>query len=188
MSRTTQSSRLPLVIAGIAICAISAAGGYGLAHLKTHETMAAATTTEAKGKILFGLHKSKRALMNKGSAIVCEGQIDLITAFENGVTNVVASQGTAFTDKQAHLLKRFVEEVVVSFDADAAGEKAAEKSLIHLLAENLVVRVIEMPPGEDPDTLIRGRGAAAFLERVTAAKDFFDYQLDRESAKACAVP
>ncbi len=132
-----------------------------------------------KGAVLFGLHRSKRALIDKGSAIVCEGQLDLITAFEAGIQNVIAPQGTAFTEKQAHLLKRYVEEVVLCFDADAAGEKAAERSLSSLLAENLVVRVAEMPPGEDPDSLVRGKGPAAFTERIAAAKDFFDFQLDR---------
>ncbi len=134
-----------------------------------------------KGAVLFGLHKSKRAVIDKRSAIVCEGQLDLITAFESGVQNVIAPQGTAFTEKQARILKRFLPdgEVVLCFDADAAGEKAAERSLASLLAENLLVRVAEMPPGEDPDSMIRGRGAAAFVERIGAAKDFFDFQLDR---------
>ncbi len=137
-----------------------------------------------KGSVLFGLHRSKRALIDKSSAIVCEGQIDLITAFESGVQNVIAPQGTAFTEKQAHILKRYVEEVVLCFDADTAGQKAAERSLAVLLKENVAVRVVEMPAGEDPDSLIRGRGAAAFLERVTSAKDFFDYELTRLSARA----
>ena len=134
-----------------------------------------------KGAVLFGLHKSKRAVIDKRSAIVCEGQLDLITAFESGVQNVIAPQGTAFTEKQARILKRFLPdgEVVLCFDADAAGEKAAERSLASLLAENLLVRVAEMPPGEDPDSMIRGKGAAAFTERIAAAKDFFDFQLDR---------
>lgn len=132
-----------------------------------------------KGAVLFGLNKSKRALIDAKSAIVCEGQLDLITAFEHGVQNVIAPQGTAFTEKQAHILKRFVDEVVLCFDADIAGEKAAERSLASLLAENLVVRVAEMPPGEDPDSMIRGKGADAFRERITEAKDFFDFQLDR---------
>ena len=133
-----------------------------------------------KGAVLFGLHKSKRAIIEKSSAIVCEGQLDLITIFEAGVPNVIAPQGTAFTEKQARILKRFVQdgEVVLCFDADAAGQKAAERSTIALLTENLLVRVVEMPPGEDPDSLIRGQGAAAFLERVTSAKDFFDYLID----------
>ncbi|HSI10549.1 MAG TPA: DNA primase, partial [Chthoniobacter sp.] len=136
-----------------------------------------------KGAVLFGLHKSKRALIDAKSAIVCEGQLDLITAFEHGVQNVIAPQGTAFTEKQAHILKRFVDEVVLCFDADVAGEKAAERSLASLLAENLVVRVVEMPQGEDPDSMIRGKGPDAFRERITAAKDFFDFQFDRLASR-----
>jgi len=133
-----------------------------------------------KGAVLFGLHKSKRALIDKKQAIVCEGQVDLITAFEAGVQNVIAPQGTAFTDRQARILKRYVEEVVLCFDADAAGEKAAERSLPQLLAEGLQVRVVAMPPGEDPDSLIRKQGADVFRERIAAAKDFFDYQIERQ--------
>ena len=136
-----------------------------------------------KGAVLFGLHKSKRALIDAKSAIVCEGQLDLIIAFEHGIQNVVAPQGTAFTEKQARILKRYVDEVVLCFDADVAGNKAAERSLALLLAESLIVRVAEMPPGEDPDSLIRGKGADAFRERITAAKDFFDYQLDQLAAQ-----
>ena len=101
-----------------------------------------------KGNVLFGLHKSKRALLDKGFAIVCEGQIDLISAFEAGIKNVIAPQGTAFTKEQAHILKRHVEEVVLCFDSDGAGQKATEKSLASLLAENIMVRVAEMP--QDP--------------------------------------
>ncbi len=136
-----------------------------------------------KGAVLFGLHKSKRALIDKSSAIVCEGQLDLITAFEAGVQNVVAPQGTAFTERQARKLKQFAEEVVLCFDADLAGEKAADKSLVHLLSANLAVRVATMPQGEDPDSLIRKRGADAFRERITAAKDYFDFLIDREAAR-----
>src|SRR5205814_5319945 len=123
-----------------------------------------------KGNVLFGLHKSKRALIDTGCAIVCEGQLDLITLFEAGITNVVAPQGTAFTENQARVLKRFVSEVVLCFDADAAGRKAAERSLEALLQNDLVVRVVEMPPGEDPDSLVRTRGNQAFEQRVTVAR------------------
>ncbi len=82
-----------------------------------------------KGNILFGLHKSKRALIEANCAIVCEGQLDLITLFEAGITNVVAPQGTAFTETQARTLKRFVNEVVLCFDADRAGHQAGDRSL-----------------------------------------------------------
>ena len=136
-----------------------------------------------KGAILFGLHRSKRALIDKKTAIVCEGQLDLITAFEAGVQNVIAPQGTAFTEKQAGILKRYVEEVVLCYDADAAGENAAEKSAKRLLAENVAVRVATMPGGEDPDSMIRGRGAEAFIAQIAGAKDFFDFQIDRLASR-----
>ncbi len=132
----------------------------------------------SKGAVLFGLHKSKRALIDQGSAIVCEGQLDLITAYEAGVHNVVAPQGTAFTEKQARKIKQCCEEVVLCFDSDAAGQKAAERSLPALLATGLAVRVATMPPGEDPDSLIRGQGVDAYRARISAAKDFFDFQMD----------
>ena len=132
-----------------------------------------------KSKVLFGLHMAKKELLDLGFAIVCEGQIDLITVFEAGIKNVIASQGTAFTDQQVRLLKRHVEEVVLCFDADAAGQKAAERSLPALLEFNLSVRVATMPPGEDPDSLIRSQGAMAFAEQIAAAQDFFDYKLAR---------
>jgi DNA primase len=135
-----------------------------------------------KGDILFGLHKSKRALFDKKSAIVLEGQIDLITAFEAGVQNVVAPQGTAFTQKQARTLKRYVEEVILCFDADEAGRKAAERSLPALLGLDLGIRVVELPTGEDPDSLIRTQGADAFISRVEAARDYFDFQIDAAAA------
>ncbi len=135
-----------------------------------------------KGKVLFGLHKTKRALIEANSAVVCEGQLDLISLFEAGITNVVAPQGTAFTENQARVLKRFVNEVVLCFDADAAGQKAAERSLDALLQNDLIVRVAEMPAGEDPDSLIRHEGKEAFESRVGDARDFFDYWIERETA------
>jgi DNA primase len=135
-----------------------------------------------KGNVLFGLHKTKRALINANSAIVCEGQLDLITLFEAGITNVVAPQGTAFTEQQARILKRFVQDVVLCFDADAAGQKAAERSLESLLQNDLVVRIAEMPAGEDPDSIVRSKGKEAFEKRVADAREFFDYWIDRQAA------
>ncbi len=135
-----------------------------------------------KGSILFGLHKTKRGLIEADCAIVCEGQLDLIALFEAGLTNVVAPQGTAFTEGQARILKRYVSEVVLCFDADAAGQKAAERSLEPLLENSLVVRVAEMPPGEDPDSLIRKEGAEKFGARIAAAQDFFDFWIERAAS------
>jgi DNA primase len=136
-----------------------------------------------KGNVLFGLHKTKRALIETGCAIVCEGQLDLITLFEAGITNVVAPQGTAFTENQARILKRFVTEVVLCFDADAAGRKAAERSLESLLQNDLIVRVAEMPRGEDPDSLVRKKGKNDFDQRIAAARDFFDFWIEHEASQ-----
>ena len=133
-----------------------------------------------KGGMLFGLHKTKRSLIDANCAIVCEGQLDLISLFESGITNVVAPQGTAFTENQARLLKRYVDEVVLCFDADAAGQKAAERSLDALLQNDLIVRIAEMPAGQDPDSLVRREGKEAFQKRVAGARDFFDHWIDRE--------
>ena len=133
-----------------------------------------------KGNVLFGLHKSKRALIEANCAIVCEGQIDLISLFEAGITNVVAPQGTAFTENQARIVKRFVDEVVLCFDSDTAGAKAAERSLDALLQNDLIVRVVELPRSEDPDSLVRREGKEKFENRVASAQDFFDYWIERE--------
>jgi DNA primase len=135
-----------------------------------------------KGNVLFGLHKSKRALIEANCAIVCEGQLDLISLFEAGITNVVAPQGTAFTENQARILKRFCSEVVLCFDSDAAGAKAAERSLDALLENDFIVRIVELPPGEDPDSLVRRDGKEQFEKRVANAPDFFDYWIEREAA------
>jgi DNA primase len=135
-----------------------------------------------KGNVLFGLHKTKRSLIEADCAVVCEGQLDLISLFENGITNVVAPQGTAFTESQARVLKRFVSEVVLCFDADVAGKKAAERSLDALLQNDLIVRVAEIPPGEDPDSLVRRNGKEDVEQRISAARDFFDYWIEREAA------
>lgn len=135
-----------------------------------------------KGNVLFGLHKSKRALIEANCAIVCEGQLDLISLFETGITNVVAPQGTAFTENQARILKRFADEVVLCFDSDAAGAKAAERSLDALLENDFIVRIVELPSGEDPDSLVRRDGKEQFEKRVANARDFFDYWIEREIA------
>lgn len=135
-----------------------------------------------KGKVLFGLHKSKRALIDANCAIVCEGQLDLITLYESGIRNVVAPQGTAFTEEQSRVLKRFVDQVVLCFDADTAGQKAAERSLEALLYNDLIVRILELPTGEDPDSLVRREGKDGFETRLRQARDFFDYWIDKEAS------
>ena len=136
-----------------------------------------------KSKVFFGLDKSKRALLDAQSAIVCEGQLDLIACFMAGVQNVVAPQGTAFTDQHARILKRYVDEVVLCFDSDEAGQNAAVRSLDHLLASGLAVRVAVVPAPHDPDSFIKNFGGEKFRELIQKAGGFFDYFLNRLCAK-----
>ncbi len=134
-----------------------------------------------KSKIFYGLDKSKRSILDAGFAIVCEGQLDLIACFMAGVQNVIAPQGTAFTDQHARILKRYVPEVVLSFDSDEAGQNAAVRSLDHLLSSGLAVRVAVVPAPHDPDSFIKANGGEKFRELIQRAKGFFDYYLDRLS-------
>jgi DNA primase len=132
-----------------------------------------------KSRVFFGLDKSKRALLDAGFAVVCEGQLDLIACFMGGVQNIVAPQGTAFTADHARILKRYVEEVVLCFDSDEAGQNAAVRSLDHLLASGLAVRVAVVPAPHDPDSFIKANGGAAFQQLIEQAEGFFDYYLKR---------
>jgi DNA primase len=132
-----------------------------------------------KGKVFFGLDKSKRPLLDAESAIICEGQLDLIACFMAGVQNVVAPQGTALTPDHARILKRYVEEVVLCFDADNAGQNAAIRSLDPLLAAGLSIRVASIPNGKDPDDFIKQNGGDAFREIIEKAEGFFDWHLKR---------
>jgi len=141
------------------------------------------TPVFVKSKILFGLNKTKRAIVEAGSVIICEGQIDLMRCWQKGVRNVVAPQGTAFTDQQARMLKRVAKEVVICYDADQAGQNAAERAIGILLKENMQVRVARMPDGEDPDSLLRRKPPEVFGEIIQEAKDYTRYLLDA----ACVV-
>ncbi|MGA3145419.1 MAG: DNA primase [Verrucomicrobiota bacterium] len=132
-----------------------------------------------KSRVFFGLDKSKRAILDAGFAIVCEGQLDLIACFMAGVQNVVAPQGTAFTADHARIIKRYVDEVVLCFDSDEAGQNAAVRSLDHLLASGLAVRVAVVPAPHDPDSFIKANGGEAFRKLVEGAEGFFDYYLNR---------
>jgi DNA primase len=132
-----------------------------------------------KSKIFFGLDKSKRAILDAGFAIICEGQLDLIACFTNGVQNIVAPQGTAFTESHARIIKRYANEVVLCFDSDNAGQNAIVRSLDHLLASGLAVRVAVVPTPHDPDSFIKSNGGAAFNELIKNAAGFFDYYLNR---------
>lgn len=131
-----------------------------------------------KGRVFFGLDKSKRAILDTGFAIICEGQLDLIACYMAGTRNVVAPQGTAFTADHARILKRYVDEVVLCFDSDTAGQTTAVRILDSLLASGLAIRVATVPAPHDPDSFIKEFGGPAFQQRIEQAHGFFDYYLN----------
>ncbi len=135
-----------------------------------------------KGRTLYGLHLSKGAILRARHAVMVEGYFDFAQAFQAGITNVVASSGTALTLAQVRLLKRFAAKVVLSFDPDSAGQGAAARSSELLVAEGFQVNVAMLPPGEDPDTLIRKAGGAAYQEKLRNSQSYLEYLLDRASA------
>lgn len=128
-----------------------------------------------KSRILYALPLARSGIKNMGCAILCEGQMDVIAMHRAGFNNAVAPQGTAFTDEQARILKRYTDEILISFDSDEAGRKATLRTIEILLPVDFSIRVICMPPGYDPDTLFREQGAEG-IERVTdQAVDFFEF-------------
>ncbi|MBL7016631.1 MAG: DNA primase [Kiritimatiellales bacterium] len=131
-----------------------------------------------KSRVLFGIDKARRAMADKRTAIVVEGQLDCIRCHEAGITHAVASQGTALTSDHARMIRRYADEVVLVLDADAAGQKAALRSSEAFIAEELSVRVASLPPGEDPDSLILSQGADALLAKVGAAVSALDFLID----------
>ncbi len=138
----------------------------------------------SKSKVLFGFDRSKRPISKAGEAIVCEGQIDMIMLYEAGFQNVVAGQGTAFTDLHAKLLKRVCNEIVLCYDSDNAGYAAAEKAFNILSPIGLTVKVAALPQGEDPDSLLRKQGKDALQAVLGNATDFLEYQIRRLRSSA----
>jgi len=131
-----------------------------------------------KGRIIFGLDKAKRAILDRNFAMVCEGQLDMIACYSAGVENTVAPQGTAFTAEHARILKRYTKEVVLCFDSDNAGQKAAVRALDDLINSGLAIRVASIPQPHDPDSFVKEFGAEAFNQLVQNAVGFFDFYLD----------
>ncbi len=137
------------------------------------------TTLFHKGRILYALHKARRAIAEAQEAIICEGQIDVIRCHLAGFTTAVAAQGTAFTDHHAQILKRYADSVVLVFDADRAGQNAALRAAEVFLQANLAVRIAALPNDKDPDSLLRHKdGPAQFQLLIKNARSIIDFQID----------
>ncbi len=132
-----------------------------------------------KSNVLFGLDKAAPNIVKAPGrcALVCEGQIDLIRCHACGFTNAVASQGTAFTEEHVRMVKKCADSVVLVFDADGAGRKAAIKTGGEFLAAEIPVRVATLPPGEDPDSLLRDQGPDAFRAVLERAESITHFQV-----------
>lgn len=132
-----------------------------------------------KGRVLYGLHVSKPEIIKEGRVVICEGYFDFLRSYQEGLQNIVASQGTAFTIDHVHLLRRYASSIVVSFDGDTAGDAAAMRGLEMFLEEGLQVKVLLLPKGYDPDSFISERGIAEFRKLISGARDILDTKLDR---------
>jgi len=152
-----------------------------------------------KSSTLYGLHLAKGEIVRKGTVLVVEGYTDVLALAQVGIGNAVATLGTAFTEEHIELLKRFAERVVLVFDADDAGIKAAESASSYLSqfrlpkmealrdldkkGSGIDVRVIVLPQNQDPADFISAKGANSFNELVEKAEPFFDFYLTREINK-----
>ena len=128
-----------------------------------------------KSKILFGMNLAKNAGTKR--VILVEGQMDVITLHQAGFTDAVATLGTAITDEHALMLSRYVEEVLVCYDADEAGQKATRRAIDTLRKAGIPTRVIQLEGGKDPDEIIREKGASAFKAALDKASGSMEYEL-----------
>lgn len=131
----------------------------------------------SKKNNLYGLNLTRQDINKNNCAIMVEGYMDLVSLYKNGVTNVAASLGTALTENQCKLLKRYTENVVLSYDADAAGQKAALRGIELLHREGIKAKVLHISDGKDPDEFIKKHGRLAFMKLVDEALPYADYKI-----------
>jgi len=133
----------------------------------------------SKSRELYGLYQAKQAIVRKDRCFLVEGYADVISMFQSGVENVVASSGTSLTPGQIRLIHRFTNNITVLYDGDKAGIKASLRGIDMLLAEGMNVKVLLLPDGEDPDSFAQGRGATAFQEYIdTHQVDFIRFKVN----------
>jgi DNA primase len=133
-----------------------------------------------KSRTLYGLHQARRSIIESRTAIVTEGYTDVISCHQNGITNVVGTLGTALTEEHAKILNRIADTVVLLFDGDEAGQRAADRGIEVFFAQTLDVRVCVLPDNQDPDDLLRtADGKAKFEAAVQNASDAMTYAIGR---------
>ena len=133
-----------------------------------------------KGEFLYGLNSSFQAIREKNRAVIVEGYMDCLALINHGLKEVVATLGTALTNKHVRKLKGYANEAVVVFDSDKAGKTAALRSLPVFSNEGLSAKVVILPDGHDPDTFVNANGLTKFLELLDQASPILDYYLDQK--------
>ncbi len=141
-----------------------------------------------KGKELFGLAVTKEEIRKTRTAILVEGYIDLVSLYQRNILNVAAALGTAFTAEQAVLLARFAENVVIIFDRDAAGESAVFRAVEHLYDAGVNIQVVQLPPGDDPDSFVRDHGKEGFDELLKQSMSYLEFQKRRVGGSLGNLP
>lgn len=131
-----------------------------------------------KRETVFGLHQARGAIRDKADCILVEGNFDVVSLHAAGVANVVAPLGTAFTEDQATLIRRYAPQVTLLFDADSAGKRAAVASREPAKAAGLTLRVATLPQGHDPDSFVREKGPTALQQCVRAASGMLEYLIE----------
>jgi DNA primase len=128
-----------------------------------------------KGELLFGLVPAREQMKKRDECLLVEGQLDVIALHQGGFENAVAPLGTALTEHQAAIIRRFTTNVVIMFDGDEAGRKATWRGMLVMMKAGLYGRVVAMPDGEDPDTLLRSGGPEALEKAINSARPFLEY-------------
>lgn len=131
-----------------------------------------------KSKVLYGLTQAKDAIRERDFVVLSEGYADLITVYQAGTKNIVASSGTALTAEQIQLVSRYTKNVTLVYDADSAGANAMMRGLDLVLEGGLDVRIVRLPEGEDPDSFVKKNGGEAFEELLKKAVSFIDYKAE----------
>ena len=135
-----------------------------------------------KSRNLYGLHLAYTAIRGAGEAYLLEGNIDVVTAHQFGVTNALAPLGTAFTEEHAKILKRYCHRVIVAFDGDGAGQRATDKALDHLIAVGIRPYAMTIPAPDDPDDFLRREGKEGWLKLREGAVNYMDFKIRRATA------
>ena len=135
-----------------------------------------------KRKVLFNLSRAYRAIKQAGFAVVVEGYMDAIALASNGIDNVVASLGTAFTPEQSRMLLHYAPEIVFAYDSDSAGQNATLRALSVVRSSGAIVKVASFPDGKDPDEVLRKHGPELVRQRLQSAAGLLDFQMEQALA------